>query len=130
MSVKDTDMITEYVRQSLKRTISRKFSDTNQMKVLSLDSAIETMIMNSVKKMDNSSYLALEPDLIHKIMQATTGEIEKTKDLVQTSIVLTSPIVRIYFKRLLDQFYPNVVVLSFNEIDNNVQIQAIGNISL
>lgn len=129
-TIKDSDMLTEYVRQSLKRTISRRFAEQNQLKVISLDSNIENMVMNSVKKMDTSSYLALEPNVIQQIVTATTTEIEKIKDIVPSIIILTSPIVRIYFKKLIDQFYPNVVVLSFNEIDNNVQIQAMGNVML
>ncbi len=129
-TVKDTDMLTEYVRQSLKRTITRRFSEAGQLKVISLDAYIENQIMGAVKKSDNGYYLALEPQLIQDIMTATTTEINKVKDLVQNTIVLTSPIVRMYFKKLADQFYPNVVVLSFNEIDSQIQIQALGNISL
>lgn len=128
--VKDTDMLTEYVRQALKRTISHRFSEAGQMKVLSLDEKIENMIMSSVKKVDTGSYLALEPSTIQKIIGAATGEIDKISDLVPVPVILTSPIVRIYFKKLLDQFYPNVTVVSFNEIDNNIQIQALGNIAL
>ena len=128
--VKDTDMLTEYVRQALKRTISRRFSEAGQMKVISLDDRIENMIMSSVKKMDTGSYLALEPTAIQSIVSSATSEINKIKDLVNVPIVLTSPVVRIYFKKLIDQFYPNVAVVSFSEIDNNIQIQALGNISL
>ena len=128
--VKDTDMLTEYVRQALKRTISRRFSEAGQMKVISLDDRIENMIMSSVKKMDTGSYLALAPTAIQSIVASATAEINKIKDLVNVPIVLTSPVVRIYFKKLIDQFYPNVAVVSFSEIDNNIQIQALGNISL
>jgi flagellar biosynthesis protein FlhA len=130
MTVKDADMLTEYVRQSLKRTITRRFSEAGQLKVISLDARIENQIMGAVKKSDSGYYLALEPQLIQEIMTVTTTEINKIKDLVQNTIVLTSPIVRMYFKKLADQFYPNVVVLSFNEIDAQIQIQALGNISL
>lgn len=129
-TVKDADMLTEYVRQSLKRTITRRFSESGQLKVISLDARIENQIMGAVKKSDSGYYLALEPQLIQEIMTITTTEINKIKDLVQNTIVLTSPIVRMYFKKLADQFYPNVVVLSFNEIDAQIQIQALGNISL
>lgn len=128
--VKDTDMLTEYVRQALKRTISHRFSEAGQMKVLSLDDKIETMIMSAVKKVETGSYLALEPAAIQGIVASATAEINKIKDLVNIPIVLTSPVVRIYFKKLMDQFYPNVTVVSFSEIDNNVQIQALGNIAL
>lgn len=127
-SIRDLDVLTEYVRQALKRTITRKFSEGNSLKVVTLDANVENMIMNSVKKVDNGSYLALEPSVIQNIVQATTREVDKIKDLVPYSVVLTSPIVRTYFKKLVDQFYPNIVVLSFNELDNNVQIQSLGNI--
>lgn len=129
-TVKDTDMLTEYVRQALRRTITHKFAEAGQLKVISLDSVVENKIMASVKKTDSGSYLALDPQTIQGIITATTTEIDKIKELVQEPIVLTSPIVRLYFKKLVDQFYPNTVVLSFNEIDSNVQIQALGNIAL
>lgn len=129
-TIHDADMLTEYVRQALKRTISHRFAEAGQLKVVTLDAQIENMIMGSVKKMDNGSYLALEPQVIQSIMTVTTDQINKVKDLVQNTIILTSPIVRIYFKKLVDQFYPNIVVLSFNEIDTDIQIQALGNISI
>ena len=72
--VRDTDMLTEYVRQALKRTISRRFSEAGQMKVISLDDRIENMIMSSVKKMDTGSYLALEPTAIQSIVASATAE--------------------------------------------------------
>lgn len=128
--VKDTDMLTEYVRQALRRTISHKFAEAGQMKVVSLDADIENRIMGAVKKVDNGSYLALDPDVIQKIVTAAKAEMDKIRDLVGIPIILTSPIVRIYFKKLMDQFFPGTVVLSFNEIENDIQVQALGNISI
>lgn len=130
MSVKDTDMLTEYVRQALRRTISHRFAEAGQLKVLSLDVKIEDVIMASVKKLDNGSYLALEPKTIQEIISSTTREVNKIKDLVTVPIILTSPIVRVYFKKLVDQFYPGTVVLSFNEVDSDLQIQALGSIAI
>ncbi len=129
-TVKDSDMLTEYVRQSLKRTISHRFAEAGQLKVISLDANVENTIMASVKKVENGSYLALDPKTIQSIISVTSREIDKIKDLVQVPIILTSPIVRIYFKKLVDQFYPDTVVLSFNEIDTNIQIQALGSIAI
>ncbi len=129
-AVKDTDMLTEYVRQALRRTISHRFSEAGQLKVITLDAAVENTIMNAVKKMEGGSYLSLDPDTIQAIISASSEQFDKVRDLVQTLIVLTSPIVRVYFKKLIDQFYPRVAVLSFNEIDTDIQIQALGNISL
>jgi len=130
VSIKDTDMLTEYVRQKLKRTITRKYTDGNSIKVISLDQGIENAILNSAKKSDHGTYLAIEPQVVQKIVEGVTEQIEKFKELIHQPIILTSPIVRIYFKRLIDQFLPNLTVLSFNEIDTNIQIQAIGIIQI
>ena len=129
-TVKDIDMLTEYVRQSLRRTITHRFSEAGQLKVISLDGNIENQIMGSVKKVESGSYLALDPQTIQAIISSTTREVDKIRDLVPVPIILTSPIVRIYFKKLVDQFYLNAVVLSFNEIDSDVKIQALGNITI
>ncbi len=129
-TVKDPDMLTEYVRQSLKRTISHRFADAGQLKVISIDNTIEQTIMAAVKKVDQQSYLTLEPDVIQNIVNASVNELNKVKDIVQQPIVITSPVVRIYYKKLIDQFYPGVTVLSFNEIDQTMQIQALANISM
>lgn len=130
VAIKDTDMLTEYVRQKLKRTITRKYTDGSSVKVISLDQGIENTILNSAKKSEHGTYLAIEPQVVQRIVESVTEQIEKMKELIHQPIILTSPIVRIYFKRLIDQFLPNLTVLSFNEIDTNIQIQAIGIIQL
>ena len=129
-SLKDMDITTEYVRQALKRTITRRFNDAGQIRVITLDAGIENRIVGSVKKSEQGSYLALDPETIQAIVQSLQIQLDKVRDVIPTPIVLTSPIVRVYFKKLIDQFIPNVTVLSFNEIDNTVQIQAVGNISI
>lgn len=128
--LKDIDIATEYVRQSLKRTITHRFSEANSLRVITLDTQIEDMIVSSVKKNDQGSYLAMPPDVIQSIVAATNAEIDKIKDVIPTVIILTSPVVRIYFKKLTEQFIQNITVLSYSEIDASAQIQAIGNISL
>ncbi len=130
VAIKDTDMLTEYVRQKLKRTITRKYTDGNSIKVISLDQAIENTILNSAKKSEHGTYLAIEPLVVQKIVEGVSEQIDKFKELIHQPIILTSPIVRIYFKRLIDQFLPNLTVLSFNEIETNIQIQAIGVIQI
>ena len=128
--LKDIDIATEYVRQSLKRTITHRFAEANSLRVITLDTQIEDMIVSSVKKNEQGSYLAMAPDVIQNIVAATNNEIDKIKDVIPTVIILTSPVVRIYFKKLTDQFIPNITVLSYSEIDASAQIQAIGNITL
>lgn len=129
-AVKDSDMLTEYVRQSLKRTITHRFSEGGQMKVISVDGNLENTILGSVKKLDGGTYLSLEPGVIQKVVTAATEKIAEMKKLVQVPIILTSPVVRVYLKKLLDQFDPGVVVLSFNDIDAGVQIQSLGTIAV
>jgi flagellar biosynthesis protein FlhA len=129
-NIKDTDMLTEYVRQKLKRTITRKYTDGNSIKVIALDQEIENIILNSAKKNEHGTYLAIDPQVVQSIVEKVTEQIEKLKELVDHAIILTSPIVRIYFKRLIEQFMADLTVLSFNEIDTNIQIQVIGMIKL
>ena len=131
MCIRDSiDIVTEYVRQALKRTITRRFAEANSLRVITVDPKVEDTIVASVKKSEAGSYLAMDPDLIQKIVNITSGEIDKVKDVIPNIIILTSPIVRIYFKKLIDQFIPNITVLSYSEIDNTAQIQAIGNIAM
>lgn len=129
-TVKDNDMLVEYVRQSLKRTITHHYAEAGQLKVVSLDSNVEEMIIKNLKKIDGGAYLNLDPEVIQRIMQSTKEQLDKVSKIVQNPIILTSPFVRIYFKKLIDQFQPNITVLSLNDIDTSVQIQALGNISI
>lgn len=129
-TVKDDDMLTEYVRQSLKRTITHRYSEAGQLKVVSLDGSVEDIIIKGLKKVEGGAYLNLDPDTIQQMMVNTKEQIDKVRKLVQEPVILTSPLVRVYFKKLLDQFYPNITVLSINDIDSQVQIQALGSIAI
>lgn len=129
-TVKDTDLLTEYVRQTLKRTITRKFADNGTMKVLTIDSDLENMIINSVKKNEQGAYLTIDPDSVQKIVKAHIKEVGNISEMIKTPIILTSPVVRLYYKKLIEQFVKESVVLSFNEIDSNVKIQSLGMIAI
>jgi flagellar biosynthesis protein FlhA len=129
-SLKDMDIAVEYVRQALKRTITRKFSEANSLRVITVDPRIEDTIIANVKKSDRGSFLSLDPDMVQQIMNSANEAIDKVRDVVPQVIILTSPVVRVYFKKLIDQFIPGIIVLSYNEIDNTVQIQSIGNVSI
>ena len=129
-TIKDTDMLTEHVRQRLRRTITRKYTDGNSIKVVTLDQEIENIILNATKKSEYGTYLAIEPQLAQSYVERVTEQVNKLKEIVSQPVILTSPVVRIYFKRLIEQFIPNLTVLSFNEIDANIQIQSIGAIQV
>ena len=130
-NLKDIEVVVEYVRQSLKRTITRRFADGGSLRVITLDPKVEDIILQGVKKNGSGgSVLSIEPDMVNKIVAATNDEIEKVKDVLPSIVILMSPFTRVYFKKLLDQFMPGITVLSYSEIDNSTQIQAVGNIAV
>ncbi len=127
---RDTDMLTEYVRQGLRRAISKKYFESDINNVITLDPELEQEIMNSIQQSEQGNYLALEPNLSQRIFSNLKQEINKLTSMGQQPIILTSPIVRIYFKRLVEQIAPDLVVLSYNELDPATEIQSIGMVSI
>ena len=130
MTVKDIETITENIRVAMKRTITRKFCEGGSMKVVTLDAELEKNIITSLTTGEHGMYLALSPDVMQNVITQLSDEVKKFHDFGQPPLVLTSQVVRVHFYRLIEQFFPDVYVLSFNEISNNIQIQAIGNITL
>lgn len=129
-ATRDLDMVTENVRCALSRTITRKFCEHGQLRVVTLDAEVEKKVIASLTKNEQGVYLAMGPELMQLILGQLSENLKKFNDLSQIPILLTSQIVRVYLSRLISQFYPNFYVLSFNEITSNVQIQSIGNITL
>ena len=130
MTVRDLDSITENIRVALKRTITRTFCEGNSMRVVTLDAELEKTIITSLTNGDHGVYLALSPEVMQGVITQMTEEVRKFQELGQVPIILTSQVVRVHFYRLVEQFFPDVFVLSFNEISNNIQIQAVGNIAV
>lgn len=127
----DTDILTEYVRQSLKRAISNKyFANKDMTSVITLDPKVEQEIMNSVKQTEQGAYLALDPEYSAKIMESLQEQTSKLEELGHTPIIITSPIVRMYFKHLTMEQFKNLQVLSYNEIDSDVEIQSVGMVTV
>ncbi len=127
---RDTDMLTEYVRQALRRAISKRFLDNDVNTVITLDPELEQQIMGHIQQTEQGSYLSLEPDVTQKIFDNLNSEVGKLSSMGVQPIILTSPIVRIYFKRLIEQVAPDLIVLSYNELDPSAEIQSIGMVSL
>ena len=128
---RDTDILTEYVRQSLKRAISGKYFSPNEVtNVVTLDPAVEQDIMGAVKNTEQGSYLTLDPDETNKIVKSLGEELKKLEDLGKNPIVITSPIVRLYFKKLVSDYYKDVIVISYNEVEPNVELQSVGMVTV
>lgn len=130
-TTRDTDVLTEYVRQNLKRAISNKYFPLNEMtSVVTLDPKIEQDIMGSVKQTEQGAYLTLDPDKKQAIMNALQKETTKLEDLGKNPIVITSPIVRMYFKKLTEEYFKDLIVVSYNEIESNVELQSVGMVTV
>lgn len=129
-TIRDTDVLTEYVRQGMARAISKRvfMQQTNQ--VITLDPTIEQMIMDNVQHTEQGAYVAIDPKTLQHMVQALKIEVNKLTAVGLQPVILTSPIVRIYFKHLTKQYIPDLVVISYNEIEQNVQIQSIGMVSV
>ncbi len=126
-TTRDTDILTEYVRQSLKRAISNKYFPQNETTcVVTLDPKLEQSIMAGVKQTEQGAYLNLDPDKTKAIMKSVEQEIKKLESQGKSPIVITSPIVRIYFKRLTEDYFKDLVVVSYNEIESNIELQSVG----
>ena len=126
---RDTDAATEQVRGALARTITRRFCEDGQLRVVTLDAEVERKIISSLTRSEQGVYLALGSDLMQQIITQVADYVRKFNELSQPPILLVSQVIRGYFSRMITQFYPNVYVLSFNEVTSSVQIQAIGNIT-
>lgn len=129
-TTRDSDVLTEYVRQSLKRAISNKYFPANEeTSVVTLDPKIEQEIMGAVKQTEQGAYLTLDPERTRAIIEATEAEVSKLENLGKSAIVVTSPIVRMYYKKLTEEYLKDLIVVSYNEIESNVELQSVGMVS-
>ena len=130
-TTRDTDVLTEYARQSLKRAISNKYFPNNETtNVVTLDPKIEQDIMGSVKQTEQGAYLTLDPEKTRVIIKSIQEEISKLEELGKNPIIITSPIVRMYFKKLTLDYFKDLIVISYNEIDSSVEIQSVGMVTV
>ena len=126
-TTRDTDVLTEYVRQSLKRAISRRFFPPNETSsVVTLDPKIEQEIMGSIKQTETGAYLNLDPARSKAILNSVGNEVQKLENLGKSPVIITSPIVRMYFKRLTEDYYRELIVVSYNEIESDIELQSVG----
>ncbi len=129
-ATRDTDLLTEYVRASLKRAISNKyFAGETTVNVLTVDPKLEQDIMASVKQSEQGAYITLDPDRVRKLIDNLRSELSKLEGMGASPIVLTSPIVRMYFRRLVEEYFHDLAVVSYNEVESDVELQSVGMVS-
>lgn len=129
-NTRDADLLTEYVRQAMSRYITRKYVPNGIASVITVDSNVEQTIMDSVKHTETGSYLAIDPNVAQEIVNSLSNQLRKINVNGEQPIVLASPVVRMYLKRMTEQFAPGLVVLSYNELERNVEIQSVGMVSI
>ena len=127
---RDTELLTEYVRQNLKRAITQRFIPGGKARVITLDPALEQMIAENIRQTDHGSYVALEPLQIQKILLNLKKAVERSVSLGTTPVILTSPVVRKHFKKLTEQLDTDLIILSYNELEQNVEIFSDGVVNL
>ncbi|RDI47441.1 flagellar biosynthesis protein FlhA [Falsibacillus pallidus] len=123
----DTDLLTEYVRQSLARQITSQYADQgSQLKVITLSGRIEKMIAEGVQQTEHGNYLSLDPNDSQRILESIANQIEQLSLMEQSAIILCSPAVRMYVRQMTERYFPQVPILSYNELEANVEVQSVG----
>lgn len=125
-STRDVNILTEYARQRLSRQLSRAYFPFGRAKVVTLEQSLENMLMDAIEQNENGTYLSIDPMTSQNILASLSEEIRKLMQLGEQPIVVTAPIVRFYFKRMTEQSIPELIVLSYNEIESDIDIQSAG----
>jgi len=130
-SIKQIDLLTEYARQALSRTITKQYlTPDGELMVVNLGHPLERRISEAIKRSDQGEYLAIDPQLAQNVMQRLAVKLEKFGPLNLQPVVLCSSHLRLHLKKLVDRFIPNLVVLSYDEIMPNIKIQSLGVVEL
>ncbi|MGB4219485.1 MAG: FHIPEP family type III secretion protein, partial [Bacillota bacterium] len=130
-SVRNVDVLSEYCRQALARTICRQYQgDDGSISAITISPSLEQMIADAIEETDQGSYLALDPTAVQRFFDSLSQQIAKSAMLSSQPIVLTSAVVRLHVKRLTERAIPGLVVLSYNEIVPDVKVRSVGMVSL
>ncbi len=126
---KEIDILTEYVRQALFRTITALFAgEDNILRIATISPKLEDLISNSIQRTEHGAFLTLDPGTANKIINKTNQLTEKFQILGAHTVILTAPIVRYHLRSLLEKYIKRIVVLSHNEIDPSITIESVGTI--
>lgn len=127
---KDHEILTEYVRHALARQISKQYILNNVLTCITVDPQLESAINAAVQRSEQGSYVALEPKMMQAFINNLSSELSKLTNLGYQPLVLTSPAVRLYFRKLTERVAPNLIVLSYGEIEPKIEVQALGMVKI
>ncbi|MBG9656839.1 flagellar biosynthesis protein FlhA [Cytobacillus firmus] len=130
-STSDTDLLTEYARQSLARQITSQFSQQgDSIKVVTLSGRVEKMVAEGVQQTEHGNYLSMDPTVSQNILESIASQVEQLSLMEQTPIVLCSPAVRMYVRQLTERYFPQIPILSYNELEANAEVQSVGVVNI
>ncbi|MEG6591053.1 flagellar biosynthesis protein FlhA [Paenibacillus barengoltzii] len=128
---KDPDVLTEYVRQALSRQITQQYTQPGEtMRVITVGPNLEKKIAESVQQTEQGSYLALDPASTQTVFQKLTEQINRLVQTGHQPILLTSPTIRMYLRQIIERSMQDIPVLSYSELEPNVEIQSVGVVNL
>lgn len=123
----DVDVLTEYVRQALARQITNQYAATGQsLKVLTVSGKIEKMIADSIQQTEQGNYLSLDPQKSQEILESIAQEVERVALMDQSPVILCSPAIRMYLRQVTERYFPQIPVLSYNELEASIEVQSVG----
>lgn len=129
--ITDPDLLTEYVRQALARQITNQYTVNGQtLKVVTISGKIEKTIADGIQQTEHGNYLSMDPAMSQSILEALAGQIEKLSLMEQTPVILCSPAVRMYLRQLTERYFPQIPILSYNELEANVEVQSVGVVNI
>lgn len=130
-STSDTDLLTEYARQALARQITNQFSQQgDSIKVVTLSGKVEKMVAEGVQQTEHGNYLSMDPTVSQNILESIASQVEQLSLMEQTPIVLCSPAVRMYVRQLTERYFPQIPILSYNELEANAEVQSVGVVNI
>lgn len=128
---KDIDLLTEYVRQALARQITRQYAPDNEaLKVITAGASLEKKFAESVHRTEQGNYLSIDPESSQTIFQKITEQAGQLQQNGVQPILLTSPAIRIYMRQFVERFAPDLPVLSYNELEPEIEIQSVGVVNI
>ncbi|MFD2116813.1 flagellar biosynthesis protein FlhA [Paenibacillus yanchengensis] len=124
---KDTDVLTEYVRQALSRQITQQYTNgSDVLRVITVGPQLEKKIAESVQQTDSGSYIAMDPLAAQTMYQKINEQVNRQLQAGQQPVILASPTIRLYLRQLLERTLQEIPVLSYSELEPNVEVQSVG----
>lgn len=123
----DVDILTEYVRQSLARQITTQYAGgQSSLKVLTVSGRVEKLIADSIQQTEHGNYLSIDPSDSQNVLESIAKEVDRVALIEQSPVVLCSPAVRMYLRQMTERYFPQIPILSYNELESSIEVQSVG----